>query len=248
MAGLADRLPMLVEIRGENRSVVEANAADPEKDKNGCCSNVFANDLRFFAVADFCLHHDVDSFRSQLSRSAELKLKMFERFENGEPIDGSYVTMLCYTDLFSALAAAELPLAKSLAQHMGERDELEKEHDHPFDYAMGYTLRAFVLDEPEEMREWTPRLAKACTDTNMTDFDGYARLFAAMLVNDTTNADKSLGAIVGGHQRQSRGRGAFVNREDEVLCVWGVGMANLSRSRGLAVKAIPPLIPDDLLL
>jgi hypothetical protein len=248
MTGLADRMPMLVELRGENRRVIRENAADHEKDKYGSCSSMLALDLRFFGVADYFLNRNVESFRSQLSEAAELRIRMFERYERGEPLDASYVTMLSYKELFNALAAANLPIAKSLAQHMGGRHEIEKQHDHPFDYAMGYTLRTFVLDDFEKMKKWTAALAAACRDTNMNDFDGYVQVFEAMLSGDAAIASHGLSAIVAGHKRQRKGKGVFVNTEDEVLCVWGVGLANLARSRGVLVEGVPPLIPGDLLV
>lgn len=248
MAGLADRLAMLVGIRGENRGIIRTNAADREKDKNGSCSSMLALDLRFFGVADYVLNRDVKSFQLQLSEAAEIRKRMFERFEAGEPVDVSYITMLAYKGLFNALAAANMPLARSLAQHMGGRHDLEKEHDHPFDYAMGYTLRAFVLDDFPEMQKWPVMLAAACRDTNMPDFQGYVQVFEAMLSGDTAGANRGLVAVVKGHQKQTKGKGVFVNTEDEILCVWGIGMANLARSRGLSVEGVPPLIPDELLL
>jgi hypothetical protein len=248
MAGLADRLPMLVELRGENRGIIRANAADREKDKGGSCSSMLALDLRFFGIADYVLKRDVKSFRLQLSEAAEIRKRMFERFEAGEPVDASYVTMLSYKELFNALAAANMPLARSLAGHMGGRHDLEKEHDHPFDYAMGYTLRAFVLDDFQEMRKCPPTLSATCRETNMSDFQGYVQVFEAMLSGDAASANQGLSAVVKGHQRQTKGKGVFANTEDEILCVWGVGMANLARSRGLSVEGVPPLIPNELLL
>jgi hypothetical protein len=35
--------------------------------------------------------------------------------------------------------------------------------------------------------------------------------------------------------------------EDEMLCVWGTGLANLARVRGLSITPPGPLIPTDLL-
>ncbi|MEQ8856352.1 hypothetical protein, partial [Gimesia sp.] len=76
MAGLADRLPMLVELRSENREIVRANAADPKKDWNGICSSTLASDLRFFAIADYFLKHDIASFQSQLSEAVKIRIEM----------------------------------------------------------------------------------------------------------------------------------------------------------------------------
>lgn len=247
MAGLADRLPMLVELRSENRHLIRSNAADPQKDRDGSCSGMLALDLRFFGVADYVLRRDVTSFRSQLSESAEIRLRLLQRFEAGEAIDPSYVAMLAYNELFNALAAANTALARSLAQHMGGRDDIEKVHDHPFDHTMGYSLRAVVLDDLTEIQKWLPASSSICQDTGMNDFQGYWQVFEAIATRDAAAADRGLSAVVQGHKRQSKGKGVFVNTEDELLCIWGVGIANLARSRGVCVQAIPPLIPDDLL-
>lgn len=247
MTGLADCLPMLVEIRRENRQIVRANADDSEKDRNGSCTNMLALDLRFFAVADYLRNGDVESFKAQLSEAAQLRSKLFSRFEHGEPIDGSYITMLSYKALFDALAADDMEVAKLLASHMGGRDALEQEHDHQFDSAMGYTLRAFALNDSVQMQEWAPKLIAACKETAMTDFSGYGQVFQAILSSDSAAANEGMKAVVKGHQKQLKGNGVFANTEDELLCVWGVGMAHLAQLHGLQIEAVPPLIPQDLL-
>jgi len=247
MPGLIDRLPMLVEIWNEDRDIIRANAEDPVKDRNGMCSSSLVSDLRGFAVADFMLKHDIASFRSQLSESAEIYLHMFERFDRGEPIDPSYIAMLAYKELFNALAAGNLSLAKSFASHMGGRDKIEKEHDHPFDYAMGYTLRAFVLGDLPEMQKWQPLFEAVC-HKHFVDCLGYATVFQAMLTGNPDLANQGMQSIINGHKKQSKGRGVFADTDDEMLCIWGLGMANLARSRGLSVESVPPLIPNELLI
>jgi len=244
-----DRLPMLVELRleGDHQATISRNAEDPVKDRNGSSSTALADNLRFFGVADYLLKSDVESFRQKLSESAKIQDKLFDRFDNGEPIDGSYVTMLSYKSVFDALAAGDLATAKSLASHMGGRASLEKEHDHPFDYAMGYTLRALVLNDSKQIQEWPAKLLAACAETGMTDFNGYGQVFQAIHANDSASANDGLKAIVKGHQKQSKGKGVFAGTKDEVLCIWGVGMANLAQYHGLQVEAVPPLIPEDLL-
>jgi len=249
MANFMDRLPMLVDRRSEEseREIVQKNAADPQKDRTGCSSAMLIGDLRFFGVADYLMKGDIESFRKQLSESAQLYDRLFVRFENGEPIDVSYVAMLAYKELFDALAAADMKVAHSLAAHMGGRDAIEKKYDHPFDYAMGYTLRSFVLNDKEQMQEWTPKFIAACNKTSSADFLGYGQVFQAILDNDSAVGNEGMKAIVKGHQKQSKRRGVFADSVDEVLSVWGIGMANLARSHGLQIEAIPPLIPQDLL-
>lgn len=155
--------------------------------------------------------------------------------------------MLCYTELFDALASARIDLANTLAEIMGGRDVIEKKHDHPFDYALGYTLKAFVLNDRVAMTEWSKRFVDVTRQTTNRDFLGYADVFQAILMADPIAAQAGLKHIVKGHEKQSKGSGVFRYTPDEVLCVWGIGMANLARVHGLMVQGVPPLIPDELL-
>jgi hypothetical protein len=245
---IKDRLPVIVEVRSENRDTARKNAADREKDKSGRCSSMLSLDLRFFGAADFVLKHDIESFRQQLSEAAKIRKNMYERASIGEPIDESYLTMLSFTSIFDALAAGDLDTAKSLALHVGGREELERAHDHPFDYAMGYTLRAFMLNDGTQMQSRLASLVDVCVTSHMRDFEGYCEVFSAVLESDGAKANKGLRAIVAGHQRQSKGKGVFAGTEDEVICIWGIGIANLCRMYGLIIEGVPPLIPDDLII
>jgi len=238
----------LVQVRQESFDLVRANAADVQKDWNGATSDMLSLDLRFFGVAAYVLHGDVSAFKTNLAEAAAMIRSLFEREEQGQPIDASLLSMIAYKDVFNALAAGDMELARSLAQHMGGRDELEKKHDHPFDRAMGYTLRAFVLDQPEEMGRRAAEFSVICKDAENADFRGYSHVFGAILAKNVEMADQGLQEIVQGHKKQSKRGGVFKDTPDELLCVWGVGMANLARSRQLAVQGVSPLIPPDLLI
>ena len=82
----------------------------------------------------------------------------------------------------------------------------------------------------------------------MTDFNGYGQVFQAILANDSAAANEGLKAVVKGHQKQSKGKGVFAGMEDEVLCVWGIGMANLAISHGLQMEGVSSFIPQELLV
>lgn len=247
MAKLVDRLPMLAEIRSENRHIIRTNAEDSEKDRNGSCTNMLSLDLRFFAIADYILKHDAKSFKMQLSEAAELRNGLFLRYDEGEPIDDSYVSMLSYKSLFDALAANNMEVAKRLALNMGGREVLEQKYDHPFDYAMGYTLRAFVLNDLDEIEKWFPKLVVACEESKMSDFYGYAQVFQGILEKNSLLANDGFKLIARGHQNQSKANRVFANSEDELLCVWGIGLANLAFAHQLQIEAIPPLLPSELI-
>jgi len=157
--------------------------------------------------------------------------------------------MLAYQDLFNALAAGEFELAGELAAVMGGRDAIEKEFDHPFDYAFGYTLKWFVLKNRPEMVHWTKRFRDVCQKKAPGGFAGYVELFEAILADSNRQAAEAMPLLIKGHEKMSKGRGIFALTNDKYLCIWGIGMVNLARGvYGLDVSAAPPLIPAELLV
>jgi hypothetical protein len=248
MLSIKDRLDHVIRVRNETLADCRELINTPGRDDNGQVSSWIASGLRFLGVAAFVQRQDKATFFLNLSESARITQTMFERFDRGEPIDPSYVTMFTYHELFDALAAGNRELAESFASHMGGRDQIEKKNDHPFDLAMGYALRAIVLNREHEALKWLQKLTDLCADKKNADFRGYPLVFAGILKGDAALVNTGLRAVVLGHEKQSKGRGVFVGTEDEMLCVWGIGAANLARSRGLAVEAIPPLIPNELLI
>lgn len=248
MPPLIERLAEIYQERLlQEQRAVELRKA-PDCDSKGHATAGEISSLRFLGVAEFVLKKVKASFCQKLKRAAELKLRLFERYEAGERISESYVTMLSYKDVYNALAAGAVEVAQALASHMGGSEKLEKKHDSPFDRALGYAVRAFVLNLPEQMQVRTQNFADVCQQPGNGAFAGYAEVFEALLANDLAAADVGLRHIVEGHKRQSRGSGVFNCTEDEIICVWGTGLANLARNRRLPVQGVPPLIPDELLV
>jgi len=249
MGDIESRLVELYEIESEDLPLLRSNAFDDTKDREGSSSSVLADSLRFVGVAEYVLNGDIASFRSKLGEAANLRLQLFQRYESGDPISKSYVTMLSYKSVLDALAAGDFSLAHDLASKMGGRDSLEREYDHPFDYALGYAIRAIVLGEEVEIPERIQAFRAECVKPGNANFLPYADLFAAIATaGDADAANHSLKQLVDAHKKESKERGVFKDSEDEVLCVWGLGVANLARHRGLAVDPVPPLIPENLLV
>lgn len=246
--GIIEKLSRIAEINREDLPKLRANAADPRSDETGSASNTLALAMRSLGVASYLVEHDIMSFKSCLEESASVRRRLFQRFDSGEPVSESYVSMISYKALFDALAAGRPQLAESLASHMGGRAEIEKYHDHPFDLSLGYTLRAFALQERQEMGSRAAEFSDICQKRGNRDFLGYAQLFDAIAGGSAKGAEDALVVLVEGHKRQAKGRGVFANSVDRALSVWGVGMVNLARGHGLSVNGAPPLIPDDLLV
>lgn len=247
MSNIGERLSMLSQMRRKHLIQLRLNYADAAKDKSGSASDSLAGSLRFVAVADYVLHGDVNGFRSGMSEAAQLHQRLFERFDAGEPISPSYMSMMSYKALLDALAAADQVLAQTLAGHMGGREAIEQEHDRPFDMAFGYALKSIIANDSAAAQRWIDALEVSCREPENADFKGYAKVLRAIVKRDAGLLQEGLGDVVAGHKKQSVGAGLFKDSEDEVLCVWGIGLANLARMNGLPVRSDDPLIPDELI-
>lgn len=248
MSDIGKRIGQLSQMRRKHLTQLRANCAAPEKDRGGSASNSLAGTLRFLAVADFILDKDLAAFRFELSEAAELRRKLFGRFDAGEPVSPSYVSMSSYKALFNVLAAGDKSLAMEFSQCMGGREVIENEYDRPFDMTLGYTLKTLLATDDTAAARYLDAFETICQESANTDFKGYAIVLRAILNQDVSAANEGFAELLFGHKRQCKNGGLFKDSEDEVLCVWGVGLANLARMRGLAVQPNDPLIPVDLLI
>lgn len=248
MSDIASRLSVLRDMRRKHVLQLRLNLLDAEKDKNGSVSNSLIGTLRFLAVAGYVSDSDITQFRVNLSETVLIRVRLFERFDSGDLISPSYVSMMSYKVLLNALAAGDEQAAVSLASRMGGRTVVEREYDRPFDIAFGYALRDVVLSDFVSSIRWVDALSEECRKTGNADFRGYSTVLHAILKASQRDVNAGLEEIISGHGRQCKGKGLFKDTEDELLCVWGVAVANLARMRGLQTGASDPLIPADLLI
>lgn len=243
-----EKLARLAENDRSDLDLLRKKVQGGARDKNGSTSSALAGALRLVAVADYLSSHDVAAFRLELSEAAELHCRLFARFNAGEAISPSYVSMMSYKELLNALAAGNGELARLFAERMGGRQAVEAEYDRPFDIALGYSLKCLLASDNAGARRWIDELSASCQEAENHDFQGYAKALRAILDKDGESVSDGLADAIVGHKRQSKGSGLFKDTEDELLCVWGVGIANLAHICGLVVQVNDPLIPADLLM
>lgn len=246
MSNLKERLPQFLEMRKEDLPILLQNAANPLKDRNGCSTSVVKGALRSIGVAEFVLDGNVKSFRQNLSNVAKIRLSLFERYRAGESIDNSYVTMLAYKNLFDALAAGDFETAKQLAEQMNHTAINFPNDVTKFDYSLGSLLAAMIVINRNDAERNLAELLALC-EKKFIDFIGYCLVFRGILDRDNQLVSQGLPEIVKGHKKQAK-RGVFNLTDDEVLCVWGVGVANLARHHGLAAHGVEEWIPEKLLI
>jgi hypothetical protein len=244
---ISDRMGVLREMRRQHLAQLRLNCTMPERDKDGSASDSLAGSLRFLAVADYVLDQNVSAFGQQLSEAAEFRLRLFERFDAGEAISPSYVSMMAYKSLLSALASGNEAVVQALAARMGGRDAIELEYDRPFDRALGQCLKSILAKDVSTAQGALETFEQACKEAENVDFKGYAKVLRCILNGETHLLQEGFDEILTGHKRQCVGSGLFKDTEDEVLCVWGVGIANLARWNGLPAPASSELLPVELI-
>jgi hypothetical protein len=215
-------------------------------------TSMLSGDLADLGRLEYLLNHNIVAFRQHLRESVQLKQQLYERYDKGEPIHPSYVVMRGYHNLFDALATGDMVLAREFARHLGGRPAIEKKEDHPFVTVFGYTLKSFVENAPDEVKQsWLEKFIVFCTHNKpFRTFLGYGTVFSAILEQDSEKANQGFKELIEGHALECKGKGDryFKESPDEDIYFWGVGLANLAIDYGLRVKIDHPLIPEDLLL
>jgi hypothetical protein len=238
---------VLEEMR-EDLSVLLKKAEMPDRNIKGLFTLGVSSKLRGIGVIAYLVEKDVKVFRSSLVESAKWRAKLFDRFDAGDPISPSLVSMHTYKELYDALASGDMGVARAFAERMGGRREAEQEHDRAFEIAMGYALKAILAEDDVVALARLADLEQACQHKDYVNFAGYVPVLRAIVSRDSAAAEVAFPELLSGHRRESKGQGLFSDTEDEFLCVWGVGLLNLAHARGMDVKVDDPLIPMELVM
>lgn len=223
--------------------VLAASADDRAIDPYGRSAGSLSGIFRILGVASFYCFGDVAGFRSYLARASNLKLDLCRRANAGEPVDLSLVTLLCYRDVLNALASGSFEVAAEICRNMGKDDNASRKFDHPFDRAMGESVRSVLLGEGGT----TEGLTKNASKKGGKNFEGYCQLLEGIAQRSQTKVQESLAAMAAGHARLVS-RGEFMHTEDRCLNVWGIALLNLANAKGLEVEMNSEHVPKVLLV
>ncbi len=248
MSDLPERLESVALVLRPAMELARSRLHDPFHDRVGDAAISLVGDLKFFAIVAFAIDHDVERFRALLRESAMQKEDVYDRFEAGEPIDGSYVSLFGYKSLFDALASGDLTLAARFASKLGGRPQIERKHDHPFTRAVGPALKHLVLASGPEASPAVAAFAEACGKKGHGDYAGYPVCMRAILDRDSEAFSAGAAAVLACHKKLCRPGRMFDLGPDEVICTWLLGLANLAVSRGLSVSIDHPYVPRALIL
>lgn len=221
---------------------------DKQYDEDGGLS-VSKNQIkRFVALCDYKLRNNIKGFRKNLRDAAELIKSLFDRYDKGEPIAPSFVTMNSFSYLLDALAAGDFALAGDFAKVIGGREAIEKENDHPFDFAFGYALKALLLNHQADLDRWLPLANSDVKRPDVKYFQGYVDGLYAIRDRDAVAFEAAMKKLLQDHRKLCRLGALFDDTEDEVLCFWGLGLINLARHQGLDVTIEDQYLPRELII
>jgi hypothetical protein len=241
---MIDRLPQMITVRERHREVLLRNLQDPEKDRTGSATSSLARTEAFLSVASFVLDGDVDAFRRQYSHQARMMLTLFRRFDDGESISPSYVSMTQGASIqLDALAAGDFELALESARLVGGRTSIEREHDHAFDRSLGYAVKHFILDEPEAAVTAVSQFAAAAAGTKADQ--PFVDLLKALAVTDGSAFSQAVSRLEAAHKRLAAS-GRWKNTNHELICLWGLALCNLASYLGIRYTVANRFIPTAL--
>ena len=245
MGTMRERLPGLLEDRLELTPITEAKVKDRSKDKDGWCSVSLTYDLIFIGMAEFILNQDVVAFKKNFSEAAQIGCNIIKRYDAGEPIASSFVSVLAGRYVFYALVSGDIELAKTTARLLDGSPEIKKIKDSKFSKALGLALKALVLESPDVKKRIDDFVVVMDKDKDKR-FAGYADALIAIYDKDDKAFDLAIEKIIIGHRALSKGRSMYSDTDDELMCIWGLGLVNLAKHRGMKVTYTDILIPSEL--
>lgn len=243
---MIDRLPTLAREILNDLQETRDRARSPFHDENGSVSNTLAGQLRIVAVAAFKLKGSIVAFRGFLHESSSLRLTLLQRFDEGQPINEAFVSLAAYKGLFDALASTDMELASRFAARLGGRPAQEKQ-DTKLTKCFAYALKYLVLDDEERAGKTLADFQQVCSMDRNKVFLGYAKTMDAILRREAIDVVDGLSVLVRTHSRLCGSGAIFHLMPDELISIWGLGLANVAAHRGLPVPIDDPFLPRVLI-
>lgn len=231
-------------------------------DGAGRATDFLTEDLVGLAIAAYVLDGSVEGFRQQIAEATRLHIGLFRRFHAGAPLrrEGDHkrpnappvaTSLSAYVvsneqhwAVFDALAGAQFKLAEELSALMGSVPS--------YDIANAYCfmLKHILANEPAAALPYVDALARVVPKKEKEPLVQMFRQIASPQP-DPAEVQRLIVEIERSHQRDVRNEAPFIGgTERELLCMWGIALANLARYKGIIdhVEFSSEYIPTDLVV
>ena len=231
-------------------------------DNYGILTGSTSNDEKFLAVAAYVLDGSATEFRRHLVVAIELRIGLLRRHRSGTPLlrEGDHMGPNCpppdqaiwhgdvsngkFQWMLYALAAARLDLAEELARLMGTV------HTDPIGESYCQSIRFILLNQNEIARGHLEDLRIASPAKDNDEF--YQMMMEITAVRpDPARVQELVRIMDRRHRHYARNEEPFLSgTEEELLCLWGIGLANLARYKRIVdrIEFSSELIPAELLV
>lgn len=239
---MLDQLPLLV-WEYKNEKLPEA-LLRIEKEKNTPFRLYFAYSSlshrhRFLAVGDYVVNKKPVLFVEHLKKAMNamkmcwqlrIKVQMFNP------------TMHYIDVVMDSLALGQWDISVELMQLV---EHATKEGSHKFIINLFRCVKAFLYEEKELENYIDQAITFWTKDTK--SFVGFGYGFKAIYHKDAQAFEDALQQVVKGHKKLVR-PGSIFTGVDAVIPIWGVGLVNLARMKGLDFTFDHPTIPAELII
>ncbi len=143
--------------------------------------------------------------------------------------------------VYYSLAGRNFEGAKRCAEMLVQEDLFKFPGLKPPHYHAANALFRFLMGDNEGFKKW---YALLMVKKQKRIGKAFQKIFAGMLENDIEQGHKGLRELVT-DMKCEEGDTPF---SQEFVSTWPIGIANLCRLHGLWVPAVPPLVPEELLI
>ncbi len=143
--------------------------------------------------------------------------------------------------VYYSLAGRNFEGAKQCAEMLVHEDLFKFPGLKPAFYHSGNALFRFLMGDKEGFKKWYDLLM---TKKQKRVGKAFQKIFTGILENDIEQGHKGLREFVT-DMKCDEVDAAFAS---EFVSTWPIGIANLCRLHGLWVPAVPPLVPEELLI
>ncbi len=225
------------------KSIEELREKGLTKEDRGFGYSFLASDFRVLAVGEIIYNKDYKKAKEYFYLSAKMDEYLLTLIDKGdERISRDFATMHKYTSIYAALLSDNIELAKSIANLLGGRPEIEK-YDFDAFHICGYLLKYLILDKEEKAAPYLDKLEKQLTKKNSIYYSALLEIYRAIYNKDEKEIEKSFIRLLKGHRILRQ----FKETENEFVSIEGLGILKLLRKRGINLVIEDDLLPLKLL-
>lgn len=222
---ILDRISILLQERQEDLPfLIEGTEAC----EDGSMRDMLAGELRFIAVCKLRLEGDSTAFRSGIEKGLSVTEALFDEFDAGRPVDDSFVTYTQFHWVLDAFAAGLIDDGIRFARKLGRRPSAERKNDSMFVTEMGRAICEMVDNKPPQNSLRKQLVGSA--------FEGYWSVLCAIHTGDAIAVSQGMDEVLKRHEELCRAGEEFADTPDELVCMWGLGLMNYARHKGIKVE------------